>query len=646
MKKVIISSVIALAMVASAAPAMAATSYVFSNYLSVGSRGADVSALQSWLVSSGFLTMPTGVPMGYFGSLTKAAVVAYQASVGLPSTGYVGPLTVAKLNAAGGVVSVTPPASFVCPPGWTCMAPTGTVTGGTTGGTSGITTPGAEGILSVTQGPVSNSVLTAGQTKAPILDVRMQAQNSDIAVQRITVDLGSSTNVFNYVYTNIYLIDPVSGAVLTTVPLNSSTVVQSGTDYVLNLTGFNYIVPKNTYKDLVIAVDLQNSIISNFLGSYSVSVQSNGVRGIDGAGVDQYGPGSGSISQTISVNQSLTLNSQVNVSLDGGTVQVNAIPVTDTTNGNYLQLPVMTFDILAQNDNMHVHNLVLQFASNATSSITAAYLFDGATLITSAAVASNGTATFLNLPDSGTGSVVIPVNTSKQLSVKADVTGVGATPVTVTAAFKSSGSTFYNSIDASAFAVNGSATGNTQTVLGKGPGLVLNSTPVAVVTGTNVDPSSSQAMATSTISANFNVSVTAVGTNVFFNGQGTSTPTFTFNVYDQNGNVLSQGAVKTANTIVGVGPTPVAPTSGMVIPTGSSIISLGNGYYEIPQGATVTLTPTFTFAGRYGDSSHIISPVTVGIAGFTYSNAQGFVSATSTYMASSTQWRTQPVTSN
>jgi len=667
MKKVIISSAIALTFGFAAVSSVFA-SYTFSNYLTVGSTGADVTALQSWLVSNSFLTMPAGVSMGYFGSLTKAAVIAYQASVGLPNTGFVGPLTVAKLNAAGGssmtmsscpagysCTQNAPTTTFTCPAGWTCTAPNGSATTGssvtTTTSVGTITTPGAEGILSVTAGPISNSVLTAGQLKAPILDARLQAQDSDIAIQRVAVDLGTSTNIFNYVYTNMYLIDPTTGSVLAWSPLNSSTVVQSGTQYVINLTGFNFVVPKNTYKDLQVAVDLQPTILSQFTSANTVGIDGNGVRGIDGAGIVQYGPagaGTDVISQTISINQSLALTSQVNVSLDGNTPPVNAVPVTDTTNGNYLGLPVMIFDVLAQNDNMHIHNLVIKFTSNATSSITAAYLYQGSTLLTSAAVnSSNGTATFSNLPDSGTGSAIIPINTSQAYTIKADITNVKATPLTVTAAFQSSGSTFYNSTDGTANTVNGSALANTITVLGTGPGLVLNTAPAAAVQGTNVDGSTNSATSTAVVSANFNINVTAVGSNVFFNGQGTSTPVFTFNVYDQNGNILAQGTTGTT-TITGTAASSL-PTSGLTVPTGSSIINLGNGQYEIPQGATVTLAPTFTFSGRYGNSAHITTPVTVGLAGFTYESSAGnssSITATSTFMAASTAWRTNTVTAN
>lgn len=68
--------------------------------LTIGSSGEDVSNLQGVLVSKGFLVMPVGVSPGYFGPMTKAAVIKFQsANKILPTSGYVGPITRSVLNA-------------------------------------------------------------------------------------------------------------------------------------------------------------------------------------------------------------------------------------------------------------------------------------------------------------------------------------------------------------------------------------------------------------------------------------------------------------------------------------------------------------------------------------------------------------------
>lgn len=70
--------------------------------LTIGSRGEQVTLLQTFLESKGFLKMPVGVARGNFGGLTKRAVQAFQKNQGIPTTGYVGPKTRTAINAALG----------------------------------------------------------------------------------------------------------------------------------------------------------------------------------------------------------------------------------------------------------------------------------------------------------------------------------------------------------------------------------------------------------------------------------------------------------------------------------------------------------------------------------------------------------------
>jgi peptidoglycan hydrolase-like protein with peptidoglycan-binding domain len=87
--------------------------------LSIGDTGADVVALQQFLLSSGY-AIPQGAT-GYFGLETQSALRAFQATHSItPSAGYLGPKTRAYMNEASSesnqsVVSTAPlsPVSFV-----------------------------------------------------------------------------------------------------------------------------------------------------------------------------------------------------------------------------------------------------------------------------------------------------------------------------------------------------------------------------------------------------------------------------------------------------------------------------------------------------------------------------------------------------
>ena len=67
----------------------------FTKDLTVGSRGDDVRKLQVLLIARGFLF---GETTGYYGVLTKTAVIAFQMDNGLPPVGNVGPRTRAVLS--------------------------------------------------------------------------------------------------------------------------------------------------------------------------------------------------------------------------------------------------------------------------------------------------------------------------------------------------------------------------------------------------------------------------------------------------------------------------------------------------------------------------------------------------------------------
>ncbi len=62
--------------------------------MTVGSTGQDVVVLQGLMTELGYLKVPTAIPFGYYGALTRDAVAKYQNSINVqPAVGYYGPLT-------------------------------------------------------------------------------------------------------------------------------------------------------------------------------------------------------------------------------------------------------------------------------------------------------------------------------------------------------------------------------------------------------------------------------------------------------------------------------------------------------------------------------------------------------------------------
>lgn len=78
--------------------ARAATFSPITNSLDVGSRGADVTTLQSLLATSPAL-YPAALVTGYYGPLTRNAVIQFQLLHNIAPVGRVGPITRTALNA-------------------------------------------------------------------------------------------------------------------------------------------------------------------------------------------------------------------------------------------------------------------------------------------------------------------------------------------------------------------------------------------------------------------------------------------------------------------------------------------------------------------------------------------------------------------
>jgi peptidoglycan hydrolase-like protein with peptidoglycan-binding domain len=68
---------------------------VFTN-IAKGTTGAEATAIQKFFIGNGYLKITA--PTGYFGSVTQAAVEAFQKAHGLPQTGVIDPVTFKAMN--------------------------------------------------------------------------------------------------------------------------------------------------------------------------------------------------------------------------------------------------------------------------------------------------------------------------------------------------------------------------------------------------------------------------------------------------------------------------------------------------------------------------------------------------------------------
>jgi len=97
-KSVAITSALVLALsVASVGITQAATFTLLTGQIDYGQTSSNVTNLQTFLASSSSI-YPQGRVTGYFGPLTKSAVMNFQNAYGIAQVGRVGPQTLAKIN--------------------------------------------------------------------------------------------------------------------------------------------------------------------------------------------------------------------------------------------------------------------------------------------------------------------------------------------------------------------------------------------------------------------------------------------------------------------------------------------------------------------------------------------------------------------
>jgi hypothetical protein len=101
LKKISILTVFAMASIFFFAPQARAEypNILVGSDMTTNSTGQGVVVLQGLMSELGYLNVPMGVPLGYYGGLTKTAVAQYQASRGVaPAVGYYGSVTKSSMR--------------------------------------------------------------------------------------------------------------------------------------------------------------------------------------------------------------------------------------------------------------------------------------------------------------------------------------------------------------------------------------------------------------------------------------------------------------------------------------------------------------------------------------------------------------------
>ncbi len=367
----------------SSAPSSA---YSYTHDLTVGSKGADVTALQQMLGSKGYLSVAA---TGYFGALTKAAVAKWQAAVGLsPAAGYFG----AKSRAFVASMAASPsPAPSPSPSGSPTPAPNAPATG-----------------LMVSlsaQNPSAGSLISSAASAAarvPVLAVEFTAGTAGPA----------TVTELKFHKTGVISDSSISGAYL----VQSGKVIaqyNSISAGVIDFAGLNWTVPAGQTATLWLAIDPATGLTAGNTTGFALLSNAD-VTSVDGMGaaITESGnfPLNGSTFTVTSVTNpaiaSLTIAStSIATTVTAGTTNNIVGSWNITANNSKIWLKGINFKMIGSANKGDLKNLKLYVNGVQVGS-------------TLASVAQDGTAYFDLSMNSGT------INTgSNNVQLYADVMG-------------------------------------------------------------------------------------------------------------------------------------------------------------------------------------------------------------------------------
>jgi peptidoglycan hydrolase-like protein with peptidoglycan-binding domain len=351
----------------------------FNRNLTIGSSGADVAALQTILVSGGYLVMPQGVAKGYFGPLTRSAVARWQAAVGIsPAAGYFGPISRSRINAA---VVVTPPAN-PCPTGYTASGMNPVICMPSSTGGNGTTTDpgnnnndnqlrGGEATLSrLNMRDGENDRVKEGEA-AEVAEIEFRVENGDIRIDRIDLTFTSDNNNQEDepwdAITNIRLL--ANGREIADEDVSDEDDwLRDRSPYVFRFSGINHIIRQGTNPRIVVEVESANGIVSsNQIDRWTLFVDTNGIRGTDAAGIQQYIGNSSEITTFEIVDASVGDELSVRHSADNPDATV--LEVSDNSRSDYYT--VLSFELQADERDIAIRDIpiVLETASSSVGRV-------------------------------------------------------------------------------------------------------------------------------------------------------------------------------------------------------------------------------------------------------------------------------------
>lgn len=541
----------------------------FTNDLTLGRSGSEVTALQRFLMSRGY-SIPAGAT-GYFGGQTQAALAAFQGANAIsPAVGYFGPFTRAKVNSLCSTV-VTPPTD-------------------TPGDSTDTTTPPLKGEASLEDFDASSgddTNLEEGQKNVSVMDVEFNVEDGDVRINRI--DLGFTPDSMNnetdpwdtFSEVSIYTGNNRIARVDASKESNWTEDSPSNGDFRLRLSGVNWTIDESETAEFSVRISTENNIKGANDGEvWNIFVPTNGIRGTDGDRTNVY-TGDSADTVTFDIDEA---GSEDELIIKRSDQDIDSTTLQLKSNAQSGWVTVFAFDIDTDDSTNDIEIRKLPIQLTVSSSTVGTFVrdariqVDGKTYTKKTIVdGATNTMTF----DFNKGELVI--DAGNRISVEIDVEFKQL-------ASEFEGTTIVGSIDTSEIIakgadsltgsqLSGNATGESHTMRTSGVIIGTQNTSAVLQPNSNSTREDDQGVYT------IRFDLTAFERDIFIAKSAT------------RGTTLSTGGVNF--TMIDTSAGSLETASGTVATSLSSNARTEGGYYKVAEGETKTFTLSVNYDPEY-----------------------------------------------
>lgn len=303
--------------------------YSFTRDLTVGSQGADVTALQNYLAAKGYFNVAA---TGYFGAITAQAAAAWQSANGvMPAAGYFGAISRAKYNSM-------------------CSSTTPT-TGDDDDDDSDSDFGGSDGEeasledFDVKDG--DDTSIEEGQEDAEAMEIEFDVEDSDVEVQRVEVVASSSAGNGEE--------DPWDVFESATLWMDGDDVAtvdglddednwdEQTTDgqFSFRFNGVDTVVGEGETAEFVVSFTFQDNL-DELDESWDLWIDDSGIRALDEAGIDQY---TGDDSDIVTIDlEAAGGDDELTLSESSENPEASTLEVEEDEKSEWLSLAIMELE--------------------------------------------------------------------------------------------------------------------------------------------------------------------------------------------------------------------------------------------------------------------------------------------------------------